>query len=59
MRNATCPAVKMDNVSLPQVNKVKCLGMHLHRGLTWKELITTERKQLNLRFGKTYWLLGR
>jgi hypothetical protein len=59
MRNATCPAVRLDNVSLPKVNKVKYLGMHLDRRLTWKNHIITKRKQLNLKFSKTYWLLGR
>jgi hypothetical protein len=49
----------MDNVSLPQVNKVKYLRMHLDRRLAWKKHITTKRKQLNVKFSKTYWLLGR
>jgi hypothetical protein len=59
MRNVMCSTVIMDNVSLPQVNKVKYLRIHLDRKLTWKKHITTKRKQLNVKFSKTYWLLGR
>jgi hypothetical protein len=59
MRNVTWPTARMDNVSLPQVNKMKYLGMHLDRRLTWTNHITTKIKQLNLKFCKTYWLLER
>jgi hypothetical protein len=44
----------MDDVPLPQVNEVKYLGMHLDRRLTWKEHITTKRKQFNVKFSKTW-----
>jgi hypothetical protein len=58
-RNLTCPTVQMNNVVLPHVKEVKYLGMHLHRRLTWAKHIKMIRKQLNLKFRKMYWLLGR
>jgi hypothetical protein len=39
MRNAKCPTVRMDDVSLPEVNKVECLGKHLDRRLIWKSIL--------------------
>jgi hypothetical protein len=58
-RTLTCPTVQMNNVALSKVNEVKYLGMHVDRRLTWAKHIKMERKQLNLRFRKMYWLLGR
>jgi hypothetical protein len=58
-RNLTCATVQMNNVALPQVKEVKCLGMHLDRRLTWTKRVKMKRKQLNLKFRKMYWLLGR
>lgn len=59
MRKRTCPTVKMNDVELPQVDEVKYLGMHLDRRLTWSKHIKMKRKQLNLKFNKLYWLLGK
>jgi hypothetical protein len=48
----------MGNVVLPQKNKVKYLGMHPDRRLTWAKHIKTKRKQLNLKAKRIHWLLG-
>jgi hypothetical protein len=59
MRNTPCPNILMNGVALPQVNEVKCPGMHLDRRITWRKHIERKRKRLNLKFSKMYWLLGR
>lgn len=58
-RKNTCPSIKMNDKLIPQADTVKYLGMHLDRRLTWKKHITTKRKELDLKFKKMYWLLGR
>jgi hypothetical protein len=42
----------MSDVDLPQKNEVKCLGMHLHRRLTWAKHIKTKKKDLNQKRSK-------
>ena len=59
LRRDTCPAVYLNEKPLPQQDKVKYLGMHLDRRLTWNEHIWTKRKQLNLKIRQMCWLLGR
>jgi hypothetical protein len=49
----------MGNIGLPHGNKVKYLGMHLDRRLTWAKHIKSKRKQLNLKVKRMNWLLGR
>jgi hypothetical protein len=39
----------MNNVNLPQKNKVKYLGMPLETRLTWAKYMKSERKELNLK----------
>lgn len=58
-RRATCPSVRLNGKLIPQATEVRYLGMHLDRGLTWKKHVQTKRKQLNLKFNKMFWLLGR
>jgi hypothetical protein len=58
-RRATCPAVHINDVQLPQKEDGKYLGLHLHRRLTWHKHIFAKRKQLGLTLTKMHWLLGR
>ena len=59
LRKKTCPPVTLNGKLIPQNNEVKYLGIHLDRRLTWRSHIWSKRKQLNLKFRKMYWLLGR
>ena len=59
LRKETCPSVYLNGKVIPRNDSVKYLGMHLDRRLTWRTHIWTKRKQLNLKFKKMYWLLGK
>lgn len=59
LRRETCPPVYLNNKEIPRSEIVKYLGLHLDRRLTWRAHITAKRKQLDMRFKKMYWLLGR
>jgi hypothetical protein len=43
---------------VPYANTTKYLGMTLDVMLRWKEHIKKKRDELNIKFRKTYWLLG-
>jgi hypothetical protein len=58
-QHATCPAVKINDVQLPQSDEVKYFGLQLDRRLTWHKHIFTKREQLVLTLTKLHWLLGR
>jgi hypothetical protein len=58
LNKMTCPYVTLNNVHLPQVDKIKYLGIHLDRTLTWRKHITTKRKQLDLKLRNLYWIIG-
>jgi hypothetical protein len=51
--------VKFNDQLLPQQEKVKYLGMHLDRRLTWKKYIFKKIKQLGIKLRSLYWLIGR
>lgn len=59
MRPGMCPNVTLYGRIIPQASEVKYLGIHLDRRLTWKRHIQMKRKQLNIKFRRMYWLLGR
>lgn len=59
LNKRTCPAVKLNNITIPQQTNVKYLGLHLDRRLTWKKHIETKRNQLKIKFSKMYWMIGR
>jgi hypothetical protein len=59
LRRGDCASVSLNNQVIPQENDTKYLGVHLDRRLTWRKHIQFKRKQLDLKFKKMYWLLGR
>lgn len=59
LNKRTCPPVVLNDINIPQQTKVKYLGMHLDRRLTWKKHIEAKRNQIKMTFSKMYWLMGR
>ncbi|CAH2086206.1 unnamed protein product [Euphydryas editha] len=59
LRKGNCEPVKMCDVTLPQCDTVRYLGMHLDKRLTWKKHIKAKRDELNMRFRNIYWLMAR
>lgn len=59
LKRGDCPPVTLDGTVLPQHTTVKYLGMHLDRGLTWKDHIKAKRDQANFKLQNLYWLIGR
>jgi hypothetical protein len=59
LKQSSCPPVQLNGTSLPQPDKVKYLGMHLNRQLTWHKHITSKRRHLDLQLRKLYWIIGR
>ena len=49
----------MNDKAIYVSNTAKYLGMTLDTKLRWKEHVKTKIKELNLKFAKMYWLLGR
>ncbi|CAH2104339.1 unnamed protein product [Euphydryas editha] len=45
LRKGTCPPVRLGGRELPQSNKLKYLGLHLDRRLTWKNHIESKRNE--------------
>ena len=54
LNKQTCPPVKLNGVNIPQQTKVKYLGLHLDRRLTWKNHIEAKRNQIKITFSKMY-----
>lgn len=54
-----CPTITLNHEPIPTTDCVKYLGMHLDKTLTWKTHIWKKRKQLDTKFRRHYWLLGR
>ena len=52
-------SVKINGKIIPVANTAKYLGMTLDSKLRWKEHVKIKRKELNLKFSRMYWLLGR
>jgi hypothetical protein len=59
LRQGQCPPVYINCTIIPHAEKVKYLGLHFDRRLTWKDHITTKRKQLQLKTPELNWLIGK
>ncbi|KAJ0183777.1 hypothetical protein K1T71_000200 [Dendrolimus kikuchii] len=59
LRKGDCPPVHLGENILPHSDRVKYLGMHLDRRLTWKYHAQTKRDEMNLKYKTMLWLLGR
>jgi hypothetical protein len=49
----------INSTKVPYANTAKYPGMTLDAKLRWKEHIQKKRDELNIKFKKMYWLLGR
>ena len=59
LRKQICPQVSINNITVPNKDTVRYLGMTLDRRLTWKQHILDKSKQLRDKLNKFYWLIGR
>ena len=53
------PNLEINGAIVPYENNAKYLGMNLDAKLRWKHHIKMKRAELNIRYRKYYWLLGR
>lgn len=51
--------VYLNNKTIPYANTAKYLGMNLDAKLHWKEHIKKKREEINIKYNKMLWLLGR
>ena len=51
--------VTINNQKVPYTNTAKYLGMTLDAKLRWKAHVKKKRQELDLRYKKMYWLIGR
>ena len=51
--------VYIDGIEVPHSNSAKYLGMTLDAKLRWKEHVKKKKQELDLKFSKMYWLIGR
>ena len=59
LRKQTCPRVSINNITVPNKDTVRYLGMTLDRRLTRKQHILDKSKQLRDKLKNFYWLIGR
>lgn len=57
LRPGNCPPVLLNNIALPQSDKVRYLGLWLDRRLTWRHHVRVKRLELNRRLKLMYCLL--
>ena len=58
-KNVTYIPVYFNNKLIPYSNQAKYLGMTLDARLRWKAHVKKKREELNIKFRKMYWLMGR
>lgn len=58
-RRTECPQLTLNDAHIPIKDKVKYLGLHLDKKLTWKEHIRAKRQQLDLKIRNMSWLINR
>jgi len=51
--------VYINQTVVPHAETVKYLGLHSDKRLTWKNHVTTKRKQLDLKTREINWLIGK
>lgn len=59
LRKGDCPPVQLNGATLPHQDSVRYLGLHLDRKLNWRKHIKAKRDEMNIRFRKLYWMIGR
>ena len=59
LQKQICPLVSINNITVPNKDTVRYLGMTLDRRLTWKRHFVDKSKQLRDKLKKFYWLIGR
>lgn len=59
LRRRTCPSIFLYGSPIPQTDKVRYLGLHIDRRLTWNTHIDIKRKLLENRRKQLYSLLAR
>ena len=59
LRKQTYPQVTINNITIPNKDSVRYLGMTLDRRSTWKQHIIDKLKQLKDKLKKLYWLTNR
>lgn len=55
-RRETCPEVELNQIKIPQSNKVKYLDMHLGRRLDLENAYMEQEKNTYQQLRKLYWL---
>jgi hypothetical protein len=58
LTSQTTALIFINGTKVPYANTAKYLGMTPDAKLQWKEHIKIKRDELNIKFGKLYWLLG-
>lgn len=58
-KNVEYKPVMINETQIPYANTAKYLGMTLDTKLKWKEHVKKKQQELNIKFRKMYWLLGR
>lgn len=51
--------ININGINIPHENQAKYLGMTLDAKLRWKEHVKKKKEELNIKYKKFYWLIGR